>query len=454
MEHRLVIADVNEIDLLTDYLRFWQKAFCGHELEEFCTTMILDQLPDGTPSRNERYYLLSDILPQDLHLRTELKCKNVQRALAQHQYELNDRTFKKECLYCRDIIEGLRSMYLEHLLTKHFLQLGKPENLVFVDELLAKVENNFDNLICLFCEKVFRDRPTLKEHMRKKGHKRINPKLKKYDRFFLQNYQMPENISRTTKATTNTCSDTKEFRRNRKNNNATQLRQHEIRKYRRNQNNHHEGPTEPQKSSDRLENWRQKPPQNDEKVQSLDREDVDSDSDWSDWDGVPQQSFNCFFCSYNYDDYRQLSEHLVEEHHFNLDKLLKSMNFYERIKLVNYIRRQMCLNRCLKCDERFPNVEKLREHLQDEEHFDIGNEKQWDKPEYFFPTYEDDDLLFVLDNLDDGDESNLNNDRDSLQSHSENNSSNNVPIYAEDSLPATINKDAQQLLLENINVLF
>ena len=36
---------------------------------------------------------------------------------------------------------------------------------------------------CIYCEKTFKTRDVLKEHMRKKGHKKINPKNVAYDRY-------------------------------------------------------------------------------------------------------------------------------------------------------------------------------------------------------------------------------------------------------------------------------
>lgn len=46
----------------------------------------------------------------------------------------------------------------------------------------------FCSLRCIYCEKTFTDRNVLKEHMRKKLHKRINPANKSYDRFYVVNY--------------------------------------------------------------------------------------------------------------------------------------------------------------------------------------------------------------------------------------------------------------------------
>lgn len=166
--------------------------------------MLLDQFPDGKPSKNEKYYLLSDVLPEDYELRVNLHTKRLENILAQHQFERTDKTFNRGCLYCRDSISPTRYDFLEHLFTKHFLQLGKPTNLVYISELIDLVEDKMEKLICLFCEKTFKDRPTLKEHMRKKGHKRINPDNKIYDKFFLVNYKnFKSNIVKKKSKTSN-----------------------------------------------------------------------------------------------------------------------------------------------------------------------------------------------------------------------------------------------------------
>ena len=46
----------------------------------------------------------------------------------------------------------------------------------------------FQSLQCLYCEKTFKDMPTLKEHMRKKQHKRVNPGNHVYDKYYMVNY--------------------------------------------------------------------------------------------------------------------------------------------------------------------------------------------------------------------------------------------------------------------------
>lgn len=66
--------------------------------------------------------------------------------------------------------------------------MGNPHNLVFIDDLIEKIDQKFNDLTCLYCDKVFPEKHTLKEHMRKKLHKRINQENKEYDKYFMVNY--------------------------------------------------------------------------------------------------------------------------------------------------------------------------------------------------------------------------------------------------------------------------
>lgn len=48
------------------------------------------------------------------------------------------------------------------------------------------------SLQCLYCEKSFRDKTTLRDHMRKKSHRRINASNRDYDGFYIINYLVRE----------------------------------------------------------------------------------------------------------------------------------------------------------------------------------------------------------------------------------------------------------------------
>lgn len=95
MEHRLVIADVEDIKLLPEYLKCWQKSFNGHHITEYCTTMLLDKTPDGKASPNEKYYLLSDIVSEDRAIREKIETKFLEVVLTRHQFEKNDEGYER-----------------------------------------------------------------------------------------------------------------------------------------------------------------------------------------------------------------------------------------------------------------------------------------------------------------------------------------------------------------------
>ena len=57
-----------------------------------------------------------------------------------------------------------------------------------VQEQQDKIEAQLEELVCLYCEKLFKSREVLKEHMRKKMHKKLNPKNKEWDKYYLVNY--------------------------------------------------------------------------------------------------------------------------------------------------------------------------------------------------------------------------------------------------------------------------
>lgn len=67
-------------------------------------------------------------------------------ALAQQEIERTDTNFKRGCMFCRMEFCGSRAVYIKHLYEKHNLHLGKPENLVFLDEFLDKIQNTIERL--------------------------------------------------------------------------------------------------------------------------------------------------------------------------------------------------------------------------------------------------------------------------------------------------------------------
>lgn len=122
---------------------------------------------------------------------------------------------------------------------------------------------------------------------------------------------------------------------------------------------------------------------------------------WSDWTSTENQPTMCLFCDYICSQPEQIvQEHLVERHQFRLDAL--PLNFYDRVKLVNYIRKCTFELRCFVCGSFHDSLKKLSDHLDESGHSKIIPEKTnvnmfWHDPQFLIPFYEDDPLLQVLD---------------------------------------------------------
>uniref|UniRef100_A0A1B6FTR1 C2H2-type domain-containing protein n=1 Tax=Cuerna arida TaxID=1464854 RepID=A0A1B6FTR1_9HEMI len=326
--HRLVIADVPLIASLEKYNSYWRVRLKEKSLKEFCSTVLVDVEKDNEILKNQEYFLLSDVLPEDRQLRKGLQQQRLEWALEQQKSEREDRNFSRGCLFCLAHITGTRAQYLDHLAEQHNLQLGHPHNLVFVDQLIDKLQEKITNLQCLYCEKVFKDRVVLKEHMRKKlWHKRINPENKEYDRFYIVNYLEP-------------------------------------------------GKT-----------WKEQ--------QGPEKETVtcDEDTDWSDWTEETGDSIVCLLCPHSSTNWEDITSHLVNEHNFNYEDLTADLDFYQQVKLVNYIRRQVYKKSCMICDEKCDTNDDLLAHMKTAGHFTLPHCMMWDQPEYYFPTYENDLFL-------------------------------------------------------------
>lgn len=262
----------------------------------------------------------------------------MEQVLAQYEIERTDTSFKRKCMFCHIEFCGSRIAYIEHLYQKHNLYFGKPENLVFLDELLDKIQNNIKSLICIYCEKTFKDHMVLKEHMRKKFHKYINPNNKTYDKFYIGNYLKPE------------------------------------------------------------ESRMQKQSNLERNLEDGSNENEDENS-WSDWNDESIEII-CLFCNYKNKEFICILRHMREEHDFDFEATVQDLSFYHKVKVVNYIRRQIQLCRCIFCEEDADNV---LEHMKNQQHYKI-TKKVWDQPQYYFPMSENDSFLYNLDESSKSDE--------------------------------------------------
>ncbi|XP_077452186.1 zinc finger protein 277 isoform X1 [Stigmatopora argus] len=372
LQHKLVIADVKLVADLPSYLLYWKGRFLEQPVTDFCSEIKTNST--GPVEKQERYFLLCDVLPEDRALREKLQQKRLEEVLEQQQKEREDCSFCRVCMFCNDEFTGNRSKLLNHMAHEHAFNIGLPDNIVYCDELLDTLQSKVDNLQCLYCEKTFKDKITLKDHMRKKAHRRIKASNIQYDRFYIINYL-------------------------------------ELGK-----------------------SW--------EEVQSEDDRELveDKDDDWSDWRACPILAV-CLFCDDQRDTMDDIYAHMKEVHGFDLQHLKAQLNltFYQQVKLVNFIRRQIHQNRCYACQDKFRCREDVVRHLQDERHtMRLPPSATWNQPQYYFPTYENDALLCALPDSD-GEESDGRAGEDG------------VPVIAEDVLDARLIKERSVLknLLRN-----
>lgn len=264
-------------------------------------------------STNQMYFLLSTLLKEDKELRHKLKLEHV---LQVQEFERTDRGYKRLCLFCKLNFEGTRADFVGHLESQHNLQLGNPQNLVFIEDLVEKIDENLNKLTCIYCNRVFPERNILKEHMRKKLHKRINPKNRDYDKYFIVNYLEPDKCKRA------------------------------------------------QKESDLAT-----PP-----------DESNKDEEYFDWN-EKEDFIICLLCDKRDTNINTLCLHMEADHEFDFAEITKNFDFYQKVKLVNYIRRQMHNNKCFYCDLSCKNIKNLQEHLFEEQHYKIPDLKVFDQPE-------------------------------------------------------------------------
>lgn len=333
LSHKLVLADVKLIANLQKYLAYWKERMVDHVITDFCSAIQINSKETDIGLREE-YYLLSDVLPEDKLLRQNLQREKLEAILAFQQKEREDETFSRSCLFCREHFIGNRSELFDHMAFDHGFNVGQPDNLVFTTEFLDKLQEKLTNLQCLYCEKSFRDRPTLKEHMRKKQHKRIKSNNKTYDKYYVINYL-------------------------------------EIGK-----------------------NW--------ESFQSAEEANLEHDMDeetWDDWHDESGSQAICLFCTFSSTITDNLQTHMKDSHGLDLAAIKKSQNldFYQQVKLINFIRRKVHQLKCFNCDLQFDSWELLMSHMETNNHFSqIPDSKVWNQPQYYFPTYENDNLLCHL----------------------------------------------------------
>lgn len=104
------------------------------------------------------------------------------------------------------------------------------------------------------------------------------------------------------------------------------------------------------------------------------------DEEYFDWNDTGDQII-CLFCKSKETDINTLCTHMEISHKFIFSEVIQNLDFYQRIKLVNYIRHQIHNNKCIHCSESCEDQTKLKLHLDAENHYKLPQLSVYDQPE-------------------------------------------------------------------------
>ncbi|KAJ3088472.1 hypothetical protein HK102_008662 [Quaeritorhiza haematococci] len=381
--HALMIHNPNHIII------FFNQ-YVGRIAAEIATGNLqsVAKLTEQTNHNGQHIYVLgNESCGKDLEIRRELQSEKLNEMLQIQEMERRSESQKpRKCLFCRVVGQNRQSLF-EHMFHEHGFNIGLPDNLVQIDEFLDLLQQKLANLVCLYCEKLFKNAPTLRKHMRKKKHFKVNPRQRAYDRYYIVNYLEPGKTWEEIQMEDDDDDEDDNLDVD------EDVDEDEID----DESGEDVGGGAVREATDTLKmrgkrRWRP----------SASR--IKSQDDWTDWNESSSEPTMCLFDERILPSAAEACEHMKQEHGFDLATIRREMalDFYQTLKLINYIRRETSMLRCYSCHAgAFETMEQLEEHMQGEGHFanvpQIGKANFWDDPQYLFPTYENDPLLFDVD---------------------------------------------------------
>jgi hypothetical protein len=135
----------------------------------------------------------------------------------------------------------------------------------------------------------------------------------------------------------------------------------------------------------------------------------DEEGDFEDWqDALEEGQTQCLFDELVFISAELCDKHMKEDHGFDFLQSTRDLDldFYDRIKLINFIRHQHCNCICFSCKEPFEAIEHLSLHIKDR-HEVTGirplpkSDAIYSSVKFMFPFHENDPLLMYYDDDDD-----------------------------------------------------
>ena len=270
---------------------------------------------------------------EDASLRQRLQQKRLEEILAiQEQERASSYRRGQQCLFCLDHLSN-RYLLFEHMFRQHAFNIGQLDNLVMVEDFLTTLSTKIRKNECIYCEKSFPSGAILRKHMKNKGHCKIHPRNHLYDRHYIVNYLQPGVL------------------------------------------------------------YEDLPGDRDEKQEGKSA----SEEEWATLDDLITENHLCLFCPLGQPSALLLFEHMAQAHEFSWRESVADLDFYDCIRLINYIRWRTINVQCFYCDRQCADSRDLQDHLTFHEPFVLPDETNWkNKPQFLFPSMEDDSFLCSL----------------------------------------------------------
>lgn len=347
-EHKIVVSEMHLIVDPKRYIEHWRQRFVKESIDTIFPRIEPSE-GENFYGRTDYYYLMSENVTEDRQIRQRLAMRRLEEALSCQQREREDTSFQLQCIFCRYNARGNRSKIIHHLYMIHHLNLGSPDNLVFVTEYIEHLKEKLHRNECIYCEKIFPDRNTLMDHMRKRNHREVNPKNHYYDKFYIINYL--ELGKRWLDVLAEDFEDTM--------------------------------PT----------------------FQDSDEE--EEDQEWCEWQednlDADETRVVCLICDHTEENATSLLEHMKTEHEFDLLKLFQDakLTSYQRLCLINHIRKSNFHAHCWICSKvNLENPLALSKHIQEHKsRWTLPDLSEYEDNENLVPMFGNDHFLWQLESL-------------------------------------------------------
>ena len=117
---------------------------------------------------------------------------------------------------------------------------------------------------------------------------------------------------------------------------------------------------------------------------------IEQDEEVDEWEDLNDEidlKTQCLFCDEILLDPETCFNHMIKSHSFNIKNIQKKheLSFYDTMKLLNYLRNCQC-----------HEIDPFEGTTGAFENDQIPDKKLWNKPEFYFPVYEEDPLLTAI----------------------------------------------------------